>query len=482
MNFDFVVPAFNDAPSHLWLPAKNKRDGWNVPQTVSELDFLVSLANQLRRAGKKVAFLVTTRRLEESLRSVADGVFFIYEGLERGRRVSSEEAREVERHFGINSLRSFVYPERTYDWGMGEDDLLPRAVHVLRFVERFVDEHRVGCFVNNIGAEVVRRSIGLIAPKRGIGNLIFDFAALPGRFVFANDEMGIVIPPVPSSAPPPEDIEWAKSYVSSMVGTRKPWSAASPLGFGRHNFRGAFAAIAATRYQRDVSVRRLIDDRMRRIVRRAIGTTLWEPMVPGERYVFFPVHLPNDSTITVRSPQFQRQDELLQYVAERALPSGMRLYVKPHIGARDSFTLDFLLKIRRLPNVRLIAPATNPYDIIDGAQMSLVINSTAGFESVLRGKPTMVLGNPWYGRHGLTVDVDRLSDVPAGIERTLAFAPSEDRLLRFLAHYRAFTHEGVYGLTSETNIANMATAILGQSARLQAEPTNGVARGVAAHG
>lgn len=462
MTFDFVIPVFTDLAGDMWLSSaktSDRRSAWQAPQRISELEFLSGLGREIEDAGATVAYLAATPRVVATLGRRFSNVFDLYDGLVRGRPVPADERWQLERRFGITSLSSFVYPERMYDWANGERDLIPRAVHVLEWLERFVASHRVGTFVNHVGAEVVRRSIGVIAARHCIPNLIFDFAAVPGHFILADDEQGVRLPYRPGAASP-EDREWARAYVRQMVEAKRPWSSASPLGFGRSNLRGALNAIRHSRVQKDVSIGHLVEERFRRVVRRAVGSALWQPAIDGERYFFFPLHLPNDSTLTVRAPQYQRQEELVEYLSERALPAGTKLYVKPHIGARDSFRVDMLAHIRKMPNVRLIAPATNPHELIRRALGSIVINSTAGFESVLHGKPTIVLGSPWYTGQGLTIDVDKPALIPAAIERAITFVPSMDRLLDFLGQYRHLVHRGVFGLDEPENIASVASVLL----------------------
>jgi hypothetical protein len=240
---------------------------------------------------------------------------------------------------------------------------------------------------------------------------------------------------------------------------RKPYCPVSTLGFGARNFRGAIAAIRRRSDQREVSISRLATERLRKVARRAASGRMVQRLQPEEKFIFFPLHLPNDSAITLRAPQFVRQEELIAYVAERALPWGVRLYVKPHLGGRDSFPLGMLARIRRTRNVRLIEPTINSHDLIPKAMATLVINSTVGFEAILHRRPTIVVGSPFYAGHGLTVDVQDLGSLPDAIERSFGFEPSAEDVVRLLALYRRHTHEGVYGDVDGANVRRVADAL-----------------------
>ncbi|MDP3277830.1 MAG: hypothetical protein Q8Q09_21785 [Deltaproteobacteria bacterium] len=437
MNIDLAIPVFSDG---------------------DQLAFLTSLAESLRSKGLQIAFLSTTEIATTSLRSRGFEVVDLYEGLDRSVRPSIECMRGVELRYGIHSLRSFVYPELTYDWAHGIDELLTCAVHVLARIDRFASENTVRAYFNYVGAEVVRRSVEVIARLHGAHTIVGDVASFPQRFLFAKSEIGVQIPPIADDITA-EEIAHAESIVDQMLHHRKPFAPVSHLGFGLSNFRGAARLFRVLHRMPDVNASRLVAERVLRVARRVVGTALYQDVKLDEPFVFFPLHLANDSVITVRAPQFQRQEDLVAFVSERALPSGYKLYVKPHIGARDAYSVEMMTKISRMPNVRLVKPTINPHDMIDRAAVNLVINSTTGFEGILHRKPVVVLGNPYYRGHGLTVDVDGLRELPAAIERAITFVPDRELMLRFIAHYWRMTYEGVYGDLAEDNISRFAAAL-----------------------
>ncbi len=443
MKYDFVIPVFADT---------------------IEVDFFRGLSLELKRAGFSVACLVTGRGVASRLQEVSD-TYFLYDGYDAKRPRSPEELWNLERKHRLGSLRGFAYPERTYDWGGDYETLFRRAAHAFEYMERFVSAHSVGWFVHNVGAELLRRVISRVANEQGIGNAVFDFVPFRGRMTIASSELGPTLPPTTETVASAE-LEFASAFLERMLRERRPFVAASPLGFGLANLKGALTAITNTQEHPDVRIGRLVEERARRVVRRVAGHFLYEPMRANEKYVFFPLHLGNDSAVTVRAPQFTRQETLVEYIAQRGLPAGVKLYVKPHIGARDSFAVDMLRRIRSLENVRLIAPETNPHDVIAGSLFCVVINSTAGFEAILHGKAVLTVGSPFYVGHGLTVDVPNLMRLPEKIEEALTFVPPRPRLLRFIAQYYRKTFEGTYPDPTAENVARFAQA-LGELARPQ---------------
>jgi hypothetical protein len=437
MNFDFVIPVFAEA----------------------EVEFNDAIAQALRSRGLEVAFLTTTKRVTTRLRRTNQHVFFVYDGFNWSAPVTAQQIWELERRYRLGSMRGFVFPEHEYEWARDYETLERRAVHLFHYFETFFENNHVRWMFNTVGAELTRRVAAVIGKARGVGNAILDFAALHGsRYTLVSDEMGPRVSATPTHIAE-SDIQRARELLNSMMAARKPFAPVSKLGFGRANLRGAVDAFLRRNDTREVSVAKLVRERTKRVGRRIGSTFLYEPMVPDEPFIFFPLHLPNDSAITVRAPQFQQQDGLVQYVAQRALPAGTKLYVKPHIGARDSFELPFLMKLSRIPNVRLIAPTVNPYDLIEKSTAVLVINSTAGFEAVLKRKPVIVVGTPFYRRHNVTIDVDNLVDLPDAVERSLTFMPSEEDVLKFLHAYASSTFEGTYNDVRPENVERIASVL-----------------------
>lgn len=424
-----------------------------------ELDFNSELATELGHAGLRVGFVCTSKAGCERLRgNKHEDVFYAYDGFRRGAPVSDDEVYALERAYGIGSLRGFVYPEQIYDWGRGYDDLIPRAVHVFRKLEEIISATGLRGFFNNVGVEVVRRAIGVLAAKHGVPNVILDFAPFPNTYVLVDTELGIRLPSITGDFTASE-LAFARDFVATMRAARKPYAPVSPLGFQKSNFMGAWHAFKVRKDHVDVSLEKLAVERVRRVARRGAGQVLYERPDASERFVFFPLHLANDSAVTVRAPQFQRQEDLVAYVSERCLPSGTKLWVKPHIGARDAYPIEMMTRIARMPNVRLVEPTLNPHDLIERAIFTLVINSTAGFEAIVHGKPVVVVGRPFYRGHGVTVDVDSLIDLPSDVERALAFRPDAERVEKLIALFRRESLVGTYGDRDSANVRGIAQEV-----------------------
>ncbi|MDP8299564.1 MAG: hypothetical protein P9L88_06660 [Candidatus Tantalella remota] len=78
--------------------------------------------------------------------------------------------------------------------------------------------------------------------------------------------------------------------------------------------------------------------------------------------------------------------------------------------------------VEALPGVYVVEdPQFNTYSLMEMADAGITINSQAGFEMCLMGKPVMVCGNAFYGGKGFTVDLGN----PAALGPMLEFLLNE---------------------------------------------------------
>lgn len=129
------------------------------------------------------------------------------------------------------------------------------------------------------------------------------------------------------------------------------------------------------------------------------------------QFVYYPLHVPGDMALTLRSPEYLDQLALIDYLA-RTIPHTCKLAIKEHpamIGAVDATRLIELLT--RYDNLVLLPPSTNNYEVIKKADALVSINSKSGAEAALLGKPVFVLGDAFYRNAPMVVAVEKLSDL-----------------------------------------------------------------------
>lgn len=123
----------------------------------------------------------------------------------------------------------------------------------------------------------------------------------------------------------------------------------------------------------------------------------------SKQYVYFPLHYQPECTTSPQGGIFVDQVLAIKMLSA-ALPAGWELYVKEHPAQTQAHGNEytpyrykgFFHSIAKLSNVRLVPATTNTFELTKHAKAVATISGTAGWEAVLRGKPALVFGYPWF--------------------------------------------------------------------------------------
>jgi len=134
----------------------------------------------------------------------------------------------------------------------------------------------------------------------------------------------------------------------------------------------------------------------------------YQSLPKGKKIIYFPLHVPNDASLTIRSPEYHDQYALLDYVC-RILPKNYVLCFKEHpalVGALNNTRIKQLFQ--RYDNVILLNPEIRNYSVLNCASAVLTVNSKSGAEALLLGKQVLVLGDAFYTDSLLVEKVESL--------------------------------------------------------------------------
>ena len=136
--------------------------------------------------------------------------------------------------------------------------------------------------------------------------------------------------------------------------------------------------------------------------------TLFEAPVPGEDYVYMPLHLIPESTVFVKASYYVDELNLIEQVS-KSLPIGWKLYVKEHQAMLGERGIDFYKKVKELHNVRLVQVNAyhDPKPWITGAKGVVTIVGTTAFEEALLGRRSVIFGDVPFE---LIDGIDRVKD------------------------------------------------------------------------
>ena len=392
--------------------------------------FWIDVASFLAGKGEKVVFFSFDDRSSRLIEGAGFEQYNIPQ-LARG-FIDTELPHDVFQRFEIDKINYWMSHERIA-FGINDTEKLSRKfASYLKAIDSVVE--KIGddiVFVQELGGFLSVVSIYLVALHRKINNWFIEPSFFRGRLFYnLNSFSAAKVTEFPSQS---TDIvrEYLEETLSSkMIVIPKK---------DKHQYQSAFKKVVNFR-----NLLKLFEKMFRKYVLREhqefgfifkyvlmhisqlVNSWLlrrhyfdFSKVERGDKSVYFPLHVPGDAALTLRSPQFLDQIALIDLIA-RNLPYGTFLYVKEHpaqVGAIKNSQIAPLLK--RYDNVRLISPRVNNFEILNKVNVVVSINSKAGAEAIALGKEVLVFGDAFYSESTF-------------VTRLLDFGSLHDSLFRLL--------------------------------------------------
>jgi capsular polysaccharide export protein len=145
---------------------------------------------------------------------------------------------------------------------------------------------------------------------------------------------------------------------------------------------------------------------------------------PGQRFVYYPLHVPWDVQLTFRSPAHFDQMRLISELAA-ALPPDWRVVTKEHPAAIGSYPVPALRQLITSGRVIVAPPLHSSLDLARQAVAVVTVNSKVGFEAFCAGLPVVSLGPSFYRGQSCTVDCATPVEAAAACLRGVPAPPPE---------------------------------------------------------
>lgn len=178
--------------------------------------------------------------------------------------------------------------------------------------------------------------------------------------------------------------------------------------------------------------------------------------IPDEPFIYYPLHVPADVALTIRSTAYVNQLYLIEEIA-KSLPLGVKICIKEHpamIGAMSANKIKNLLVKR--DTIAILNPSINNFEILKKCEAVYTVNSKAGAEATLFGKSVYVFGDAFY-LHNPNVKV--LDSVQALYGAPPLFY-DEEANYKFFQNVWNNTKKGEIYALSEDNIENFSNSML----------------------
>lgn len=130
---------------------------------------------------------------------------------------------------------------------------------------------------------------------------------------------------------------------------------------------------------------------------------LASPVELSRPYIYLPLAYQPELSSSPEGGLFVEQLLMVDLLSQAAPPDWL-VYVKEHpiqftysLGTNRSVrSHEFYDELMARPNVRLVPLETVPFALIDNARAVATVTGTSGWEAMVRGKPVLYFGYPWW--------------------------------------------------------------------------------------
>lgn len=433
---------------------------------VQEVVFFVPIARRLKEEmGLNIAFLTLHEAGDDILEQ--EGItYFSLHKIKRslkGNTNNKTDVSDIEKKLGVN-VEHLIFHEM-HTSGRQRQDLTAKAANYYSILNNIFRENNIGCIIQELGGFVAPLTLYYVSRENNIDHIFIEPAMFRKRVVFTLNHFYADIPHYgDGNVSMSEELKQLISeYMTrkTVVIPKKDRHFFQDMTFKRLFSPDNFRRLTRKLYHKYVLGReeeynwilRYITMHVVKAFRRKILGFYYTNPVEGEKYIYYPFHVPLDVQLTARCPEFFDQENLVSRIAA-CVPAGYKLYIKEHPAAIGGHSLPKLKKALQNTNIRLVHPGHNSYDIIKNAACIITVNSKVGVEAIMQGKPVVVLGKTFYRAKGVTVDVDNISDISNAISAAVDSKADIKKTEYFLNQAFQWTYKGELYENSPENVNN----------------------------
>ena len=194
------------------------------------------------------------------------------------------------------------------------------------------------------------------------------------------------------------------------------------------------------------------------------------------KFIYVPLHYQPEGNTNTLGGVFV--DQLLMVeVLSASTPKEWLIYVKEHPAQWLNRGTNFgdyryqghYKQMAKLKNVRVVPVETDSYKLINSSQAVATITGTAGWEAVLRYKPALTFGYPWYRNCPGVFLVSDTESCEEAIKRiTGGFSINQQEIVNYLANFDKVSIQGylesyckdISKISEEENTINISNALI----------------------
>lgn len=199
----------------------------------------------------------------------------------------------------------------------------------------------------------------------------------------------------------------------------------------------------------------------------------------SKNFVYLPLSFQPERTTSPQGDMFVDQILMIEILAS-SLPKDWLIYVKEHpsqwwlktkIFYSSSRYPGYYQKIAKIKNVKLVPININSFDLINKSGAVALATGTAGWEAILRSKPVLVFGYPWYRDCSCIFRVSSVEECQEALKKIAqGFTINQQAVINYL---KSFDNATIHGyiesfieknskLTKQESMQNITKVILEQ--------------------
>ncbi len=426
--------------------------------SLTEVNYLTPIAEKLIKNGYKVCFVIFHDAAKTILKNKNIPFYSVHQLKEsvRYKKFNMGDLNALQQQYGITNIRDLFLREKLGYNRTDENKLLKKTVHYLQIMEKILDENDVKLVIQTTGIFAANQAVYYAARKRDIDHVFYEHSPFNNMALFLQNTFECNIPDeIVNSPPSAEDRDAVEKYVHDY-NEQKFFRAAADNKhlYSDMRLKKIINAENAKKLKRKIyhkyisqekeeynEIGWVIRSNFRKLLQRMLLNSYYiKPENKNEKYIYFPFHVPSDTQLLARSPMFQFQEWLVEYLS-RSIPFGYKLYIKEHPAAVGGYR-NYIIKklIKECGNISLVHPQVNSYDLISNSSLVVTVNSSVGFEALLQDKKVLVMGTSYYKNCGVTFDVNDMNDLGSAIDNALnSEKPDRDNMLNFLTMVRKWS-------------------------------------------
>jgi len=164
---------------------------------------------------------------------------------------------------------------------------------------------------------------------------------------------------------------------------------------------------------------------------------------PDKKFYYYPMHMEPEAVVLYWGDGiYKNQVKLIENIAGQ-LPPNCYLYVKVHPIVKEKRNYLDYLRIKAIPNIRLLGLDVPGKLIISKCLGLMTINGTSGFEAILMNKHVYVFGNSFYDLSDRVFKIQNIRNLREVLYQNLNKTFTDDQTLyQFLSVFLKISHRG----------------------------------------